>query len=382
MMVTTVNPQKVGYIGYYYTDRACSGSPVLSPLSYQYVIPGGSVISWRGPRNRCSNDFSLAKYNVNGQKAIKLCMTNGCWAGGPEWMYFLWGQMGSVHKALGAEFQDFLDDSSFLLNRDYMISKLMSKAHAAKFDGASQLAELGETIVYLHRLLTDLESICKLAKRLKGYGQSSFGSAWLEYRYAIMPIILTIKDLLDLNKPFRTNIFSRYIIPAHTTKKSYDWVSSANGFYFRSAVTDSIKTAGRVKILQRYDPHPYGFGLQDVVMAAWEVTPLSFVVDWFLGVQNWLTSLRNVEMTIKDKYVTVIHNRHVDIWIDRERSVCIKDVFEMPTRDNPLKVDMVHVARFANASMVTPAVPIPNPMPLSLLHTLDAASLIITRLLR
>jgi hypothetical protein len=61
---------------------------------------------------------------------------------------------------------------------------------------------------------------------------------------------------------------------------------------------------GAIDIYSRYDPHEWGTSAQDIVAAAWERIPFSFVADWFINVGDWLASLRSLEIAYAQSYAT------------------------------------------------------------------------------
>jgi hypothetical protein len=61
---------------------------------------------------------------------------------------------------------------------------------------------------------------------------------------------------------------------------------------------------GAIDIYQRSDPHEFGTSNWDVVRAAWEIIPFSFIADWFVNVGDWLASLRSLEIEYAQSYCT------------------------------------------------------------------------------
>lgn len=228
--------------------------------------------------------------------------------------------------------------------------KLLANIKAPDFDLGVTLAELPETFEELHGLLKTLrnsarqrrtremvkhlwdvakkdksfrmpKSINKMEKRLANDAKlaASFSDRlaanWLRYRYAITPLLGTIEDSLRLvvqqlgkpvPKPTRVSVKAVLLdtntagLEGHTAVNLAPyppmWVEG-----FCSRQERVVARAGcYVKLPGRTLGDALGLKPFDLARVAWEKTPFSFAVDWFLDVGGWLDSLRpgNFQMLV------------------------------------------------------------------------------------
>jgi len=127
---------------------------------------------------------------------------------------------------------------------------------------------------------------------------ATWQSTWLEMRYAWRPLIKDIYDLSQairlLDTPRKVSMRSRVFKP-YTNFRSNQPFISVRGFGRRSAVIKCTFTESRPTI-------PVYLGLTDPSEAAWELTPLSFVYDWFIPIGNYIRA-RNVLARTEMQYV-------------------------------------------------------------------------------
>lgn len=125
---------------------------------------------------------------------------------------------------------------------------------------------------------------------------------WMEYRYGVMPIIYTIEELVKLlreglpgidteriYRKSRSSVYSR-------SSRSKDRVlfSSFDGQRLAIRTLDAKYTG---KIYFRYTRIPdlyeqLGMDFWSLPSTAWELTRLSFVWDWFLGIGDFIQALQ------------------------------------------------------------------------------------------
>lgn len=138
------------------------------------------------------------------------------------------------------------------------------------------------------------------------------GSAWLAYRYAIMPLIYSFQDVSDLVK--RKDI-------EYQTYRSRDTIGIdapsvaglSNGLY--NVTSGSITVSSTVKARYSND------FLRDYVSnqvqwnpaaTAWELVPLSFVFDWFVNVGDFIVASSSADFSIDAAGCTAVKT-HVTV---------------------------------------------------------------------
>lgn len=159
----------------------------------------------------------------------------------------------------------------------------------SSYDPLTDLAELRDTLETLHGLLrtaiNPLQSFRSLLMRIKN--PKEIGDAWMQYRYGIMPIIYSVKDIMEAMR--------RIKLVYHTERSSQSLNFNLNSkvgdgaqFYETLSANFRISGVGRqkpsdIEILRLIDNlsiNPF--------KTAWELVPFSFVVDWFVNVGNFI----------------------------------------------------------------------------------------------
>lgn len=176
------------------------------------------------------------------------------------------------------------------------------------FDLLTEMKELPETLTFILEVLKrarhplkgmrDLIEAQQKASRNRGtplgFGavltpvDKQFMDKWMEYRYAIMPLISSIQDALKLfqekSAEFKTDR-SKILIPLNPT---YDEPAEDHTF---SLIAGAITVRATAKSSYTLPE----LRLSDLITfnplaTMWETIPYSFVVDWFLNVGQWLTA--------------------------------------------------------------------------------------------
>lgn len=192
---------------------------------------------------------------------------------------------------------EFMSELEGLLDAPYdsgLITKAVAEANSGTFDLLTELGELKETVGFIMGLLKSIIKLYIKARRAvkqlpKQPGKSlatiadEIASVWMQFRYAVMPITYSVDDALatiaDITGEYQS--FRSGASEKHKFTLSDGWSCSAD-----------LEIIDRVFIKYRMD--------LDVALAkmktnpfatAWELVPLSFVIDWVLNIGDLLSAL-------------------------------------------------------------------------------------------
>jgi len=118
----------------------------------------------------------------------------------------------------------------------------------------------------------------------------------MEYRYAIMPIVYSIKDINDMlgkrsevYQTFRSKEIVEHLIDVPTLSETGLYYSGNWTAEIRSTVKTAYNRGALQRVLALTSFNPF--------KTAWELIPLSFVVDWFLNVGDVVTSFTGLDLS-------------------------------------------------------------------------------------
>lgn len=228
------------------------------------------------------------------------------------------------------------------------ISDATEQSLSGTFDALTELAELPETIRMFIDILKDAAEatrrcrdreveIRRLATR-KGWTAiklaKSLSDLWLQYRYGISPIAYSLQDLGKTLLEYK-RIYAKFR-------------SAAEGVVLPPPIPGwSSSTALRYKVRVMTKNRYTAEGLIDSLLevlkvnplaTAWELVPLSFVIDWFLNIGQVITNYTSVDMSIDSKttYSVRISGTCVFTHLQSNARVeCTVDVYDRRIISNP-----------------------------------------------
>lgn len=198
----------------------------------------------------------------------------------------------------------------------------------ATYDLLTELAEAGETLAFLQGLVSSAaDGLSKLrdtdphtfkqvrstspAKMLKSTNKlvRKMGSRWMAYRYAIMPLVYSFKDVNELLGK-RDSVYnsgrSRELITDSVDISAYSVPVEGTML----AQCGSIESSVRSLYKTRYDRG----ALQRVVSqlafnpfsTAWELIPMSFVIDWFVNINDAIIAATRIDSSTQSLGCTAV----------------------------------------------------------------------------
>lgn len=141
------------------------------------------------------------------------------------------------------------------------------------------------------------------------------GDLWMGYRYGLMPLIYSARDLLKMmdRGVNMTSRKSKYIVPYRTSTN----MPSASTDYKWSEMEGTVVVRGTIFQHFNWDTAAKyaGVGINPFV-TAWELIPYSFVFDWFVNVGDYIT--RSTTLPLNDGYSGCMSKRTTTtkkIWV-------------------------------------------------------------------
>jgi hypothetical protein len=148
---------------------------------------------------------------------------------------------------------------------------------------------------------------------------------WMEWRYAIRPLIFEVQSYLAAldskveSAVRKTARFSTFDLAEAISSPA----TSHTEYFFRANVRRTVTTSRSIRagVLYSLDPEKMGWwthlGLDAPVSAAWAITRLSFVLDWFFNIGQWIASWEpRVGLTPLSSWVVETRGHStIDIWL-------------------------------------------------------------------
>lgn len=259
-------------------------------FSYRY----GSPLAW----NTRSGKSALAQYsNV-------LDAYYGCYSvsGYPDVSGSLLNAVDSIvrHQMMGGNWNlgqslaELPESIDFLFESVLFVTRALRALRELRFDrvyflvvdyGLRVRTEPADAVKWVRRMRRDRKRLGREVLRGSAKG-------WLAYQFAILPVLNDIYSALELieNGMTSPNSFRAFA----EQEEPLDGGTSKSGTY-----TYALRWSGKrgVKVECAYkirDSHLYtlsSFGILSPAGLAWELLPLSFVLDWFVPVGNFLSAI-------------------------------------------------------------------------------------------
>jgi len=158
-------------------------------------------------------------------------------------------------------------------------------------DALTLVAESKETLLLFKNLISSIKHPLRSARKAlaKAKSHKEHADTWLQYRYAIMPVIYSAKDIMqtlaEQDVMFKTSRARRTVIPTRYTiddPPNRYITHETKGEVRVNAIGKAKYTTSSLRLLDQISFNP--------VQTAWELVPYSFVLDWFINVGDWIAS--------------------------------------------------------------------------------------------
>ena len=242
-----------------------------------------------------------------------------------------WTLQRVIDTGLTTHFAPVFDPSVISEDEQDVRSQVIASANTG-FDVLTGLAEFPETLELILKALQAArhplkgmkevwEVYRKRDKKQRGIKfHADLMSQWMQYRYAIMPLVMQIEDAVKLLQSnvteFSTSREGEVINDSTDTKPL---IRPSNSTFCYQKIQSNVRIKAVAK--SKYDnANTY---LMDVLtfnpfQTAWELIPLSFVVDWFVNIGDMVFNLTSKvgDLSIQRAFCSSIqYTVVVETWI-------------------------------------------------------------------
>lgn len=180
-------------------------------------------------------------------------------------------------------------------------NRLLAKIKSQTWSAVVDLAELPETLRFLVDSVRAMYRIYRDLKRGRPFKSvkvnlDEAASFWMAWRYAVMPIVYSIQDAVKWAQEPEDVIGRKLVARTHV---KVDFANQPSGDKtVQWHLSGKLRGVVAYRVTGNRSAMKLGFSLAELPAVLWEVTPLSFVVDWILPIGDALSGLsatNNVE---------------------------------------------------------------------------------------
>lgn len=187
-----------------------------------------------------------------------------------------------------------------------IVTSALAEANSGTYDLLTEVAELPETLRYLIGILRDFASALKAVRKREVEVKKLFrnkkqtertayeladalASVWLQFRYAISPLGYSFNDVITTLEEYK-RVFAKY------RQRQVDYAEPVKISGLDILSHDDFITSHKVFIKRSFSPEDIVDALLSLLKVnplatAYELIPLSFVVDWFLNIGDYITAM-------------------------------------------------------------------------------------------
>lgn len=185
--------------------------------------------------------------------------------------------------------------SNKILDAERLAESLKLSTYSQLRNGYDILTDVAElpsslsTLASLNKRATNILTHVPKVLRSKKLDSKAAGQ-WLEYRYGIMPIVYSIKDIIDLSNkiydPFLSKR-SRRVIPLEYDSRNLPNGDPMNYDIVVGTITVNVLCKAGFNSADSRLRHQLNI---NPLLTAWDMVPYSLVVNWFVNVSDYIVS--------------------------------------------------------------------------------------------
>lgn len=204
----------------------------------------------------------------------------------------------------------------------------------SSYDALTEIAEMGETLKFAQSSIfgaaSSLRSLVdkdphtwKRARRLNGKQLLSssdkalrtLGSRWMAYRYAIMPVYYSFRDINELynnaDDEYQTGRSKKKL--SHSLgQSSYVIPAEHVGTYVTTEISTTVTSTWKVRYSSGSLQRLFSQVQFNPLATAYELIPLSFVADWLWSLNDSIVSATRIDSSDESTGVTAIRTSRID----------------------------------------------------------------------
>lgn len=208
---------------------------------------------------------------------------------------------------------NLLDRSDLSYDKWFDTSGCIADIDSTPFEMGEDVLEIRETLKFLRDPLKSMKdlsrSFSKRRRKLQSRGLSrdkALANAWLQYRFALMPLVLSAENILQglqADYKFPERRISRSTVSSYDNTEASEtdrdgWVSTtyvSGQWKGRCGVCYSVSNPAN------YWRSVFGLRTKDVPVALWAIVPYSFMIDRMINISDMIKGLLN----LSDPNVTI-----------------------------------------------------------------------------
>lgn len=224
-----------------------------------------------------------------------------------------------------------------------IVTSALAEANSGTYDLLTEVAELPETLKYLIGILQDFASALKAVRKKEVEVKKLFrnkkqtertayeladalASVWLQFRYAISPLAYSFNDVITTLEEYK-RVFAKY----RQRQEDYAEPVEISGLDILSH--DDFVTSHKVFIKRSFSPEDIVDALLSLLKVnplatAYELIPLSFVIDWFLNIGDYITAMTG---TIKYSQEAATYSWKTEGNVTYGKNIVLPDGYKPPT---------------------------------------------------